>query len=316
MPNKPQKRNKRIQWTDVLTFLLFVVLAAIIWYGHAMHSVRNTSVPVHITYTGKPGTIGLGEEGLPETVTIEVRDAGSRLNTYHHEPLHLTIDLRPYIHGDKGTIHVPSDALRRSISDILQGTSRLIETTPEQITCSYFTEQEKTVVLALAGELKEAPEYQMVGEPLLSKQQIKIYGSDKRLRTIDTLYTEPVDLKDLIDTTTVRLALVVPQGIRAEIDSVTMTVITERFTEKKFRIPIRVNGAPEGYNIRIFPDEAEVSIRVAMRHFAQVQDKDLRVSCTYTPERTETLDVEVHYSNPYITSAWVYPGVVEYILVQ
>lgn len=316
MPNKPQKRNKRIQWTDVLTFLLFVILAAIIWYGHALHSVRNTRVPVHIQYTGKPGTIGLGEEGLPETVEIEVRDAGARLNTYHHEPLQLTIDLRQYIHGEKGTIHVPSDALRRGISDILQGTSRLIETTPEQISCSYFTEQEKTVVLALTGEWKEAPEYQLVGEPKLSKQQVKIYGSERSLRAIDTIYTEPVALKDLVDTTTARLALVVPQSVRADIDSVTMTVITERFTEKKFRLPIRINGEPEGYNIRIFPDEAEVSIRVAMRHYAQVQDKDLRVSCTYTPERTETLDVEIHYSNPYITSAWVYPGVVEYILVQ
>ena len=108
---------------DVLTFLLFLVLAACIWYGHAMNSVRNTRVPVLIQYTGKPSAIALGEQGLPDTVMIEVRDAGSRLNSYHKETLRLTIDLHPYIHGDKGTIHVPSDALRRSISDILQGTS-------------------------------------------------------------------------------------------------------------------------------------------------------------------------------------------------
>ena len=109
---------------DILTFLGFVVLAAFIWYGHAMQSVRNTRVPVMITYTGKPGNIGLGEEGLPEQVMIEVRDAGARLNTYHREPLHLTIDLRSYIHGEKGTIHVPSDALRRSISDIISPSRR------------------------------------------------------------------------------------------------------------------------------------------------------------------------------------------------
>ena len=104
---------------DFLTFLLFVALAAMIWYGHAMHSVRNTIVPVLIQYTCKPGTIGLEGDGLPSTVMVEIRDAGSRLNTYHKDPLHLTIDLRQYIHGDKGTIHIPSDALRRSISDLL-----------------------------------------------------------------------------------------------------------------------------------------------------------------------------------------------------
>lgn len=54
--------KRRIVWSDVLTFLLFLVLAALIWYGHAMHSVRNTRVPVYIQYTGKPGTVGLGKK--------------------------------------------------------------------------------------------------------------------------------------------------------------------------------------------------------------------------------------------------------------
>ena len=299
---------------DILTFLLFVVLAACIWYGHAMHSVRNSRVPVLIQYTGKPGNIGLGEPGLPDTVLIEVRDAGSRLNAYHREPLRLTIDLRQYIHGEKGTIHVPSDALRRSISDILQGTSRLIETKPEEIRCPYYTEQEKTVVLAFEGEIGMADEYQPVGKPTLSRSKVKIYGDEKRLNAIDTLFTEHQELTNLSDTTQVRLALAIPKGTRAEADSVTLTVIAERFTEKKFVLPIHVTGVPEGRRIRLFPHEAEVNVRVGMSHFAQVQASDIRAVCAYSPEREDKLDVELRYSNPYITAAWAYPGVVEYLL--
>lgn len=305
---------RRIQWTEVLTFLLFLVLAALIWYGHAMHSERTTRVPVLIEYTGKPGAIGLGEEGLPKQVMIEVRDAGLVLNTYHAEPLHLTIDLRTYIHGDKGTIHVPSDALRRSISDLLQGTSSLIETTPEQITCTYFTEQEKTVNLAFAGTVEPATEYQLVGTPTLSRTRIKIFGQDRTLNTIDTIYTEEAEFMNLTDTNVVRLALDVPGGVRAETDSVDLTVITERFTEKKFKVPLRALGVPEGHTIRTFPNEVEVTVNVAMRHFAQVQADDIQATCTYSPERTETLEVDLHYSTPYITSAWTYPAVVEYML--
>ena len=135
MSVKKPKISRWKHWNDVFTYLLFVLFATMIWYGHAMHSVRNTRVPVLIQYTGMPGAIGLSDD-LPDTVMIEVRDAGSRLNAYHREPLRLTIDMRQYIHGDKGTIRVPSDALRRSISDILQGTSRLIDTHPEEIVCS------------------------------------------------------------------------------------------------------------------------------------------------------------------------------------
>lgn len=301
---------------DILTFLLFLVLAALVWYGHAMHSVRNTRVPVLIQYTGKPGAIGLSGKGLPDTVMIEVRDAGSRLNSYHRDPLHLTIDLRTYIHGDKGTIHVPSDVLRRSISDILQGTSRLIETTPDEITCAYFTEQEKTVIVESACKLSLANEYQLVGEPTLSRSHIKIFGQDKALNLVDTIYTEATDITDISDTLNRRIALVIPAGMRAETDSIDLCVITERFTEKKFIVPLHVNGVPEGNHIRLFPHEVEVSVRVGLNHFAQVEAKDVRAVCTYSPDRTDKLDVELRYSNPYITAAWAYPGVVEFLLEQ
>lgn len=310
------RQFKNMRWADVLTFLLFVLLAGVIWYGHAMNSVRNTRVPVLIQYTGKPGNIGLGSNGLPDTVLIEVRDAGSRLNTYHIEPLHLTIDLRQYIHGDKGTIHVPSDALRRSISDILQGTSRLIETKPEEISCPYFTEQEKSVAVAFDGKINLASEYQLAVTPTLSRSKIKIYGEDKALNAIDTLFTEHTELTDISDTTQVRLALALPKGLRAQEDSVTLRIVAERFTEKKFVVPIRVSGVPEGYRIRLFPHEAEVNVRVGMSHFAQVQAEDIRAVCTYSPDRIDKLDVELRYTNPYITAAWTYPGVVEFILEQ
>ena len=301
---------------EIPIFLLFVVLAALMWYGHAMQSVRNTRVPVLIQYTGKPGYIGLGENGLPDTVMIEVRDAGSRLNTYHREPLRLTIDLRTYIHGEKGTIHVPSDALRRSISDILQGTSRLIETYPEDITCPYFTEQEKSVPIVFAGDIELANEYQLVGEPTLSFNRVMIYGQEKALNAVDTLFTEKKTLSNVSDTITMSLALSIPEGMRAEKNNVELIVITERFTEKKFTIPLHILNVPAGYSMRLFPPEVDVNVRVGISHFADVQASDMRATCNYAPERKDKLDVELHYSNEYITAAWTYPAAVEFLLLE
>jgi hypothetical protein len=104
--------------------------------------------------------------------------------------------------------------------------------------------------------------------------------------------------------------------MRAEVNSIDMRIIAERFTEKKFTLPIRVKNAPEGYRLHVFPNEVEVSIRVGISHFAQVQAEDIHVYCTYKPERKDKLDVELSYSNPYITAAWAYPGVVEFLLIE
>lgn len=307
--------SRDITWSEILTFVFFLVLASLMWYGHAMQSVRTTEVPVLIQYTGKPGQIGLGAK-LPDTILIEVRDAGAQLNTYHRDPLHLTIDLRTYIHGEKGAIYIPSDALRRSIGDILQGTSLLIDTKPEEIRCPYFTEQEKTVAIAFSSDVTPAKEYQMVGAPKLLTKKVKLYGQEKALSAVDTLYTQHLTLTGLTDTSLVRLPLAIPQGMRAEQDSVDVRIITERFTEKKFLLPVHVLNVPQGYQIRTFPQEVEVNVRMGIRHFASVDDRDIKVTCTYQPERTDKLDVELSYTNPFITAAWAYPGVVEYLLEQ
>ena len=66
--------------------------------------------------------------------------------------------------------------------------------------------------------------------------------------------------------------------------------------------------------MRLFPQTVEVYVRVGISHFAQVQPEDIRVRCVYAPERIDKLDVDLQYTNPHITSAWAYPGVVEYIL--
>lgn len=311
-----ESRRHDIRWTDVLTFLLFVALATAMWYFHAMNSVRNTTVPVLVSYTGVPGTIAFGGDGLPDTVMIEVRDAGARLQGYLRESQRLTIDLNPYIRGEKGTIHIPSDALRRSLSDNLQGTSRLISIMPEEITCPYFTEKEKTVSIILESQLELANEFQMVGEPTLNHTRVKVFGSDRALDTLTAIHTEMLTLSELSDTIDVRVALAIPKGLRAERDTIGVRIIAERFTEKKFTLPLRVEGVPEGYRIRLFPNQVEVTLRVGMSHFAQVSEQDVRAVCTYTTERTDKLDVNLRYTNSFITTAWVYPATVEFLLEQ
>lgn len=306
----------RIRMADLLTFLLFLVLAAVIWYGHAMQSVRDTRVPVLIQYTGKPNQIGLSGKGLPDTIMVDIRDAGKRLNTYIKKPLYLTIDIHPYIHGTKGNIHIPSDVIRRSIGDILQGTTHLIGVYPNEITCAYFTEKERTIPVAAHCNLHLAPEYQLVGKPILNHSTVKIYGKENALQAIDSIYTQYTILHNLIDTTNVRVALVIPNGLRCNIDSVNMCIIAERYTEKKITIPLEVRGVPEGYKIRLFPNQVDVSVRIGMNHFSKITAKDIRAVCYYSADRKDKLVVELEYSHSRITAAWAYPSVVEFLLEQ
>lgn len=301
-------------WGDILTFLFFVLLATVLWYGHAMHSVRNATIPVLVTYTGIPANVGVDKKHLPDTLLVEVRDAGKRLRTYHSERPQLTIDLSSQVHGSQGTIRISADVLRRSISDMLQGTSKLQSVTPEQIVCDYHRQEEWLLPIEWDGTVVPADEYQLVGEPQLSAQQVRIYGRKAALDTIEAIHTELLGLTDLKDTTVARLALIAPRGVRLGADSVSLTIVTERYTEKAFVVPITVQDVPEGEFVRLFPQTTEVTVRVGMSHFGEVEANDVMAQCHYPENGAETLGVEVRYTNPYILSARAYPNEVEFIV--
>lgn len=305
---------KETHWGDILTFLFFVLLATVLWYGHAMQSTRNATIPVIVSYTGIPDNVGVEKRNLPDTLQVEVRDAGYRLHSYRTTRPKLTIDLSNQIHGSKGTICISADVLRRSISNILQGTSKLQSVNPEQIECNYYRQEEKILPIEWDGRITPATEHYIVGEPELSVEYVKAYGRRDFLDTISVIHSELVSLKNLKDTTIARFALQAPRGIRLSKDSVTITVVCERFTEKAFVLPIMVQDVPEGESVRLFPRETEVTVQVGMSHFGEISADDVVAQCEYPAPGAEKLTVEVAYTNPYILSARAYPGEVEFII--
>ena len=307
-------RIRHTAWKDVLTFLCFVALATALWFGHAMQSVRNARVVLPVHYTGIPQDAYFQDQLLPTSLKIEIRDAGKRLRKYQVNPPELTIDVSAQIHEQKGEIRVSSDVLRRSVSDLLQGTSKLVSVEPEQILCPYTRQEEKTVSIALDGDFLPAAEYQMVGEPQLLQPNVKAYGTAEQLATLQHIQTERVQVATLKDTTLLTLALLAPKGIRIAQDSVLVQIVTERFTEKQFRLPIHATETREGERLRLFPHEVSIVVRVGISHFAEVTEDDFDVWCPYPNMGDNRLTIYVEHHNPYITNLRFFPQEAEFIV--
>lgn len=119
---------------NLLTYLLCVVIAAVIWFAHAMNSVRSATFPVAVTYYALPSGISLTAK-LPSTLTVEVRDAGYRLKAYKDDPLAISVNLSRQAFFSDSTMEISSNTLRSEISGSLKGTTQLQSVTPDGITC-------------------------------------------------------------------------------------------------------------------------------------------------------------------------------------
>lgn len=305
----------KFNWKEAVIFIGFIALATMLWYGHAMTSTRTENVEVQVRYTGISSTIAF-KDTLPTFITVEVRDAGQRLKTYFKDKPTISINLAPQLENEVGEVVISEEKLRSSVTSILQGTSKLLTIAPATIRAPYYTLSQKMVPIRLMANFQPASEYQFIGEPELSMREIGVVGLKDSLNTITEVKTRSLTLTDIKDTAMFFVPLEAPNGMRLTRDSILVSIIAERFTEKVFHLPIEPRQVPEGMKVRFFPSEVTVTVNCPVRQFHQVTASDINVYCVI-PEQTQNhLPVRVQKTDNAIHSLRVKPSHVEYILEQ
>ncbi len=123
---------------DALTFLCFVLVAAVLWYGHAISSEREATLHVPVRYSGVPQDVYF-EPALPDHIDVTIRDAGRRLIAQSEETPELTFDLSDQIKGNAGKVHIASEQIMQKLPSSLHGngTAKMISISPDHIDGTY-----------------------------------------------------------------------------------------------------------------------------------------------------------------------------------
>jgi hypothetical protein len=297
---------------DAIIFLLFVGLTSVFWWGRAMSSDREMRMRVPVSYTDIPTCVALDTE-LPSSIEITLRDEGKQLRQMRRQDLHLHINMSSYLQGDYGRLDLTSDVLRPRLLDILPGSMSLQHIVPEEMSVGYIRQLSKKVAVRLQSRVTLAEQYQQVGDVVLMPDSVEVYGS--ALDDIDYIVSDSIIIESLRDTVREELTLLVPSGVRLSHSHVVAEWVSDQFTEKGFTLPIQVRGLPAGIRMRLFPQVADVTVRVGVKHFADVDAQDLELYCDYPQDKeTDWLHLRVASDNPHIGHIRIQPNAVEYII--
>ena len=302
---------------NVLTFLMFVVVATALWFGHAMNTIRERTIEVHIAYEGIPEDYNF-DQPLPDHVRVRLRDVGYRLSTYSDifaRPV--VFDMTEQAALRNGELHLTADQLRPRINDLLQGTTRLQEMTPEVINATYHINARKQVAVVFQGQLTAQRQYELTTAPVLNPPTVSIFGVKEQLDTIDHVTTETLNLDDVKDTITLSVNLTPIEGLQISPQQVELTAIAERFTEKVLTLPVQSIGVPQEQVLRLFPAAVEVRVKVAMKDYSSLSDNAIRAYVNYSEHNNNRkLDVHLKTYSKNIQIVRTYPTSVEYIIEQ
>jgi hypothetical protein len=164
------------------------------------------------------------------------------------------------------------------------------------------------------------PGFQLSGSIKISHPEVCLYGSHEILDTLRGVNTKFSALENVSDTKELIVGLDLPAGVKADHETVKLTVPVEEFTEKRIQLPVLCRGIPVGCTLRIFPSTVDVVCDIPLSLFKELTDDKLEIQLSYDEFKenrsTGKLPARLTKKPSWVVNAVIIPNEIEFIIEQ
>lgn len=305
---------------DILSFLLFLVLAAAFWFVNALGKDRETSISIPIRYVGIPQNVAIINK-IPSSITLNVKDQGLRLFSYSQQRLTpITFDLSR-VFNQKGEILFTSEQISANINRYpnLMPTTTVLEIQPDSIFIQYEKLSIKTLAVELVSKIELTHQYMLSKKIQLNPSQVTVYGPKNLLDSMKSVRTEYVEFKDLNESKQFSAKLIPVKSVRFAFYDVRVSLFVEQFTEKNIKIPVKYINCPANLSIRTFPAVVNLTYNVGLSHFNSMVTSDIQVYLDFNDLNSGNNNrqkLKIRNNSLYISNVRISPEEVDFLLEE
>lgn len=297
-------------------FLLFLAASIAFWCVQTIKEETTLSVDYSLVITNVPANEIITSE-LPDRVTVTMTGKGFSILEYifkFKQPI-VTVDYSSLVKtSDKAIIDMP--AWRKSFSMVLSRDMVINSVTPAPLDIYYSQGFHKQVPVVFKGNIKTSSDYSLCDVELTPKF-VDVYAPSSLLDSIKFATTEDKFIRNLKDTTNIKLAITPIHGIKFVPDSIEAKLCIDLMTSKTLQVPIYSNKVPEGQVLRTFPSTAEVTFKINSAYYNLISPSDFSLTVEYPEENlsdNNRLNISLSRKPDGISSVSISPKSVEYII--
>lgn len=271
--------RKRKASSQLLTFLFFVLLSAVLWIVQSMERRFAYTLRIPIAYDSIPPAIGVDVQ-LPKYLQVTLEDTGAHILEYSTRGVSA---VRVPLKVDQGVpigFSMSSEELQRAVAQRIYSTARVSMITPNVLRATSYRRQRKVVPIEL-GSLPRIVSGFTVQDVELTPSELTIFGSREQLERVDKIYTGAFEEDVLSGTTTTKVGVRIPEGLYASTQVVQVHLAIERLIESSLTLPLAIQGLPEGQKLYPLPSRATLQLRIPYSKSGQVRPEDFELSIRY-----------------------------------
>lgn len=282
-------KKVHVSWKDVqdstgfkktLTFLVFVIIAALFWFILALNDsvqddfevkVNIYNVPDSVTFINLP----------PKKIHVMVRDQGTNLwRNGLFGNAQVNINFKDF--SSDGLFLMRRSELNAALKNVFGPSANLLSSSVDSLSLMYTTLPGKTVPVEVVAQLSAAAGKIISEKPQVLPQTVVVYGSRNVLDTISKVYTESFSRRNLEETSEVHVRIHGNPHMRTEPSAVTVKIEVEPLVRMRATVNIQTENVPEGVDLLLFPSVATVEYWVPMSQFNPSSHDNVEVAVDFT----------------------------------
>jgi len=298
----------KIKNKNTIIFLISIGISTFMWLLIKLSKEYEIIVSIPVEYENMPADkilIKAADSIIRLSLTDNGFDLiGSRITAASNP---LILDAEKFrikkLSKDKTKYYVLSNAFYDLLKAKFSSSTKIATLKPDSLILIFEKLASKKVQVRSNIHIELASQYQFSSPLKLSPDSITIFGSANQISGINSLQTVEKEFKDLESNISEELALIIPENIRLEAESVKLNINIEKFTEASVKVPLQTPFI-QNKQIKIFPNQVQIKFAISLEDYHQLKADQftvigkedslsvgkLNISLTKFPEHIRVID--------------------------
>lgn len=308
------KNKKLLPGREFLLFLFFFLVSCSLWMMMTLNKYYETEIEIPLRVKKIPDDTYAVSTGN-NNITLKIKDRGTVLLNYKMQTfLPVTAEYNDF-RKQNGTLSLSTNALKKQIEGQLASSSEILAISPDSI-IYYTQESTQKYPVEIDGEISSAIQYE-IGDIKITPDSVWVFGPQTATDTINFIYTEKIDKKELRDSLSFDIKLRNTKGVKYNPEIVNIKIPVTPYTEKTFTADIKGIGFPSAYKLKAFPSKAKITFNVNIVQIDSIQEKDFSLGIMYGDilnNKSDRVKLTLLKSPENVRDIRIIPNEVEYLI--
>ncbi|MDR1667300.1 MAG: YbbR-like domain-containing protein [Bacteroidales bacterium] len=305
---------------EMLVYLLFLLIAIVIWYLNALNKTYTTDLKFNAQFVNLPKDKIL-VKAPDNNLTFTVEAQGFTLLKYRiglvFRSIAINADYHLLKYGKNGEYYTPTSTVMKNVSEQLGTDINLLRIWPDTLKFVFSEMVKKTVPVKIRAHFRYEKEFSALDSVQVDPERIMVSGPRSLIDTLRFVSSVHKTFKGLKDSLKTKIELQPIEKISYQVKEVSIVLPVERMTEASVTVGIETVNLPKGLVMKTFPGSITINCLIPVSRFDKLHSQMFRATVDYeTVIRSKEAKAKVMISKSphYVQDIRFHPKNVDFIV--